>query len=170
MIVISDTTPILSLLKAGRLELLEKLYQTVVIPEAVYYELTSNSDYEAEKEEIENCTFLSVEKVHNVESVRILRDVTGLDAGESESLVLYGEKKADLLLIDEHKGRSVAKKMSIEHVGTVGVLMIAFDEGIVTAEEIREILETLLACDIRLSRKLCNKVLDYVGLDNHMRF
>lgn len=168
MIVISDTTPILSLLKAGRLELLEKMYQTVVIPEAVYVELTSNNDYEAERKEIESCAFLSVEKVHNVESVRILRDVTGLDAGESESLVLYGEIKADLLLIDEHKGRSVAKKMSVEHIGTIGILMLAFDKGIVTAEEIREILKILLACDIRLSRKLCNMVLDYVGLEKYL--
>lgn len=45
MIVVSDTTPILSLLKAGRLELLEKLYRTVVVPEAVYSELTSNIAY-----------------------------------------------------------------------------------------------------------------------------
>lgn len=143
------------------------MYQTVVIPEAVYDELTSNSDYAKERKDIESCVFFSVEKVHNVESVRILRDVTGLDAGESESLVLYGEKKADLLLIDEHKGRSVAKKMAVEHIGTLGILMFAYDEGIVTAEEIREILEILLACDIRLSRKLCNKVLGYVGLENH---
>lgn len=41
MIVVSDTTPILSLLKAGRLVSLKNLYQTVVIPKAVYNELTS---------------------------------------------------------------------------------------------------------------------------------
>lgn len=167
MIVISDTTPILSLLKAGRLALLEKLYQTVIVPEAVYDELTSNDAYEEEKREIEKCSFVSIEKVHNVESVRILRDVTGLDAGESESLVLYGEKNADLLLIDEHKGRNVAKKMSVEHIGTVGILMAAFDERILTVQEVRETLEILLACDIRLSRKLCNKVLHYIGADNY---
>lgn len=167
MIVISDTTPILSLLKSGRLELLEKLYQTVVMPEAVYDELTNNNNYEEERKELEKCSFLSIEKVHNVESVQILRNVTGLDAGESESLVLYGEKKADLLLIDEHKGRSVAKKMSVEHIGTVGILMLAFDEGILTAEEIRETLKVMLACDIRLSRKLCNKVLHYVGAEKY---
>ncbi len=162
MIVISDTTPIISLLKAGKLELLEKLYQTVVVPEAVYDELIRNRVYEEEKKEIEKCPFLVIEKVHNVESVRILRDVTGLDAGESESLILYGEKQADLLLIDEHKGRSVAKKMSVKHIGTVGILMLAFDEGILTAKEVRETLAVLLVCDIRLSRKLCNKILDYV--------
>lgn len=36
MIVISDTTPILSLLKAGRLSLLKELYHTVVIPKVVF--------------------------------------------------------------------------------------------------------------------------------------
>lgn len=36
MIVVSDTTPVISLLKAERLELLQRLYQTVLIPESVY--------------------------------------------------------------------------------------------------------------------------------------
>lgn len=167
MIVISDTTPILSLIKAGKLGLLEMLYQRVMIPEAVFDELTSNTAYKAEKEEIVRCTFLSIEKVDNIESVDILRNVTGLDEGESEALVLYREKKADLLLIDEHKGRSVAKKMSVEHIGTVGILMMAYDEGFMMAQEVKETLETLLARDIRLSRKLCNKVLDYVGVKEY---
>lgn len=48
MIVISDTTPIISLLKANHLELLEKLYGNVLIPEAVYQELISNPAYEKE--------------------------------------------------------------------------------------------------------------------------
>ncbi len=42
MIVISDTTPILSLLKAQKLDLLQKLYKNVIIPKAVYSELTAN--------------------------------------------------------------------------------------------------------------------------------
>lgn len=165
MIVISDTTPILSLLKANRLGLLETLYQRVIVPEAVYDELTHNAAYVDERKEIMDCAFLSVEKVNNRESVSILRNVTGLDAGESEALILYGEKKADILLIDERKGRGIAKKMSVDYIGTAGILMLAFDEGVVTAKEIKETLKILLACDIRLSRKLCNKILDYVGLN-----
>ena len=81
-------------------------------------------------------------------------------------MILYEEKKADLLLIDEHKGRSVAKKMSIEHVGTLGILMQAFDERILTAEEVQKALDVMLTCDIRLSQKLCNKVLRYIGLSD----
>lgn len=167
MIVVSDTTPILSLLKADRISLLEELYKIVVVPKAVFAELTGNAAYEDEKRELVNCSFILVEEVSNMDSVDILRNVTGLDAGESEALVLYREKKADILLIDEHKGRGVAKKMSVEYIGTVGVLMLAFDKGIITAEETKGILEKLLLCDIRLSRKLCNKVLAYVGLENY---
>lgn len=39
MIVISDTTPVISLLKIGRLDLLERLFGEVFIPDAVYAEL-----------------------------------------------------------------------------------------------------------------------------------
>ena len=45
MIVISDTTPVISLLKAGQIELLEELYETVLVPIAVYKELTENPVY-----------------------------------------------------------------------------------------------------------------------------
>lgn len=40
MIVVSDTTPIISLIKAGELGLLQNLFSVVYIPAAVYRELT----------------------------------------------------------------------------------------------------------------------------------
>jgi hypothetical protein len=40
LIVVSDTSPILNLARIGRLELLQSLYRQVVIPSAVYAELT----------------------------------------------------------------------------------------------------------------------------------
>ena len=48
MIVVSDTGPLISLMKAGRLSLLHSLYQEILIPEAVYQELISNRRYENE--------------------------------------------------------------------------------------------------------------------------
>ena len=40
MIVVSDTTPLISLMKLSCLELLEPLFGEVIIPEGVYDELT----------------------------------------------------------------------------------------------------------------------------------
>ena len=113
MIIISDTTPIISLLKANQLELLQKLYKTVLVPRAVYRELTENTVYIKEAEIIKNVDFLSVVSIENMKSVEVLRSVTGLDEGESEALIMYDEQKADLLLMDEHKGRNVAKQLKV---------------------------------------------------------
>ena len=104
MIVISDTTPIISLLKANQLELLQKLYRSVLIPRAVYRELIENPRYKNEAEIVKIMDFLKTMEIENVKSVNILRAVTGLDAGESEALIMYDEQKAELLLMDERKG------------------------------------------------------------------
>lgn len=116
MIVISDTTPIISLLKAGQLELLQKLYNKVLMPQAVYREL--------------------IEK-----------------------------QKAALLLMDEQKGRRVAKRLNVRHIGTAGILMLAYDKGLIQAEEVKECIDIMLENKIRLSENICNIVMTHVGLD-----
>lgn len=165
MIVISDSTPILSLLKAGCLGLLEKLYGNVLIPKAVYRELTQNPVYLEEAQLINAVEFLSVAAVRNIKSVNILRSVTGLDAGESEALIMYDEKNADLLLIDEHKGRRVAKQLKVKYIGTAGILMLAYDKGHIGQTEVRNCLDAMLSSHIRLDKKICNIVMAHIGLD-----
>ncbi len=138
MIIISDTTPIISLLKADQLELLQKLYKTVLVPRAVYRELTENPAYIKEAEVIK---------------------------GESEAIIMYDEQKADLLLMDEHKGRNVAKQLKVRYIGTAGILMLAYDKGIIQASTVKECIDLMLANGIRLGKNICNTVMVHVGLD-----
>ena len=158
MIVISDTTPIISLLKAGQLELLQKLYNKVLMPQAVYRELTENPVYVNEAEIIKSTDFLLAAEVENIKSVSVLRAVTGLDEGESAALIMYDEQKADLLLMDEQKGRRVAKRLNVRHIGTAGILMLAY-------EKVKECIDIMLENKIRLSETVCNIVMTHVGLD-----
>lgn len=164
MIVISDTTPVISLLKAGQIGLLEELYETVLVPVAVYRELTENPVYQKEADMIRSKDFLSVVAVKNIKSVNILRTVTGLDAGESEALIMYDEQEADLLLMDERKGRSVAKQLQVRYIGTAGILMLAYDKNIIQAEDVKNCVDTMLVNGIRLDKKICNIVMNHVGL------
>ena len=107
MIVISDTTPIISLIKTRQLELLKNMFNEVIIPKAVFTELVSNNVFADEAETVRNCPYIRVKDVTERKSVDILQKVTGLDAGESEAIVMAEELGADLLLVDERKGRLV---------------------------------------------------------------
>lgn len=162
MIVVSDTTPIIALMKAGQLGLLQKLFNVVYIPMAVYRELTENKSFPEEVRTIQKCGFIYVEEVGNKKSVDILQKFMGLDAGESESIILADEKCSDVLLMDEHKGRHVAKKMDIKITGTLGILIQAFDEKLLSREDIEICIEKLRENGIRISDKLYQKLRDYV--------
>lgn len=163
MIVVSDTTPIISLMKAGQLELLQKLFGVVYIPVAVYRELTENEVFSQEEKMVQECEFIYVEEVNNGKSVNILRNFTGLDAGESEAIILADEKQSDVLLMDEHKGRQVAKKMGITITGTIGMLTQAFDEGMLTREDVEGCIERLKESGIRISEKLYQRLMEHMA-------
>lgn len=151
MIIISDTTPVLSLLKAGQVELLRTLFGEVYVPEAVYKELIGNVMFQLEAEKIKQCPFIKVGRVGDQKAVDIFRRVTGLDAGESEAIVMAEERQADLLLMDERKGRRVAKQMGLVITGTIGILMQAYDEGLLSESAVETCLGTMKKCGIRIS-------------------
>ena len=58
MIVVSDTTPLISLMKVGRLDLINQLFGEVQIPNAVFEELVSNSKFPDESRQIRECQFI----------------------------------------------------------------------------------------------------------------
>lgn len=160
MIVISDTTPLISLLKIGRLDLLERLFGQVYIPSAVFNELTADERFRLEAEQIKNKQYIIIKYVNNSESVSILKRATGLDQGESEAIVLSDEMKADLILMDEAKGRTVSAQLGIRIMGTIGVLIIAYEEGFLSSSEVRECVEGLKRAGRHIGERHYQMILD----------
>lgn len=160
MLVVADTTPIISLLKIGRLDLLEKLFKTIKIPKAVFQELTSNSQFSKEAEIIKNCVFFDFIEVANNEAVNTLQKETGLDRGESEAIVLAKEINSDLILLDEEAGRTVASKIGLAIMGTVGILIAARKQNFISSEDVKKAAETFRKTGRFLSESLYKQLLE----------
>ena len=143
MIVVSDTTPLISLLKTGRLDTLEKLFGEVCIPDAVFEELTSNPRYSDEAAAIRSYPYIDIISVNDTDAVDQVSREDGLDLGESEAIVLTQEISADLLLMDEARGRDVARSLGLRITGTVGILLLSYERGILNKGEIMDCVERL---------------------------
>ncbi len=165
MIVVSDTTPLISLLKIDRIGLLEKLFGQVLIPQAVFDELTADERFKLEVDQIKRKQFIKVKAIKNPESASILKRATGLDQGESEAIILTDEQNADVLLMDEAKGRAVSFQMGFKIMGTIGILMAAYEEDELTANEVRECVEGLQRAGRHISQKHYQMLLDKLMTD-----
>ena len=129
MIVVSDTSPVLSLASIGRLDLLPTLYQQVLIPAAVYEELRAGAP--AGHINFESLPWLTVATATDRHRVDELR--ADLDLGEAEAIVLAIERRADLLLVDERRGRRTARASGLTVTGLLGVVTQAKRAGVIEA-------------------------------------
>ncbi|WP_315789779.1 hypothetical protein [Fischerella sp. JS2] len=108
MIVISDTSALTNLAAIQHLHLLPQLYKQVIIPEAVYRELADIDPPVPGTLEVQATSWLEVRQVVNRNAVKQLQHEVRLDPRESEAIALALELNADLLLIDERRGRAQA--------------------------------------------------------------
>lgn len=162
MIVVSDATPLISLMKVSKLEILRTLYGEVLIPLAVFSELTSNPRFTDEAETIRNCPFIRVVTANEQKEVKELQKISGLDLGESEAIVCVHANKADVLLIDESAGRRTAQAMGIHVQGTIGILLTAYDKKLLSAESTKDSFTKLLESNRHISQKLFTYAIDYI--------
>jgi predicted nucleic acid-binding protein len=155
--VVSNTTPLISLLKIGRLHLLESLYSTVIVPTAVWQEIEQGRDGPYYTDLL-TLPFISIQSVSNIASVEYLTD---LDRGEAEVIVLAREINADLVIIDEEAGRSYARHFNLTLTGTLGILLRAKQDGLIP--EVKPLLEKLLASGVWISKWVFADVLVLAG-------
>jgi uncharacterized protein len=131
MSVVSDTTAITTLLKAGQVELLRELFERVFVPQAVWDELKT---FHAELPD-----FVELRAAAN--PARRLAGTESLGRGEAEALLLAKELNAKLLMTDDRQARVAAKRLHIPCVGLVGVVIQAKRAGKISS--VRDLLETI---------------------------
>jgi predicted nucleic acid-binding protein len=154
MRVVSNTSPINNLASVNQLSLLQQLYKTIIIPEAVYRELTTVPV--AGTQEVQTLSWLKKQNIIDTELLETLN--LELDRGEAEAITLAIEIKADLLLIDERLGRIVASRLGIEFTGVLGILLEAKSKGLITT--VKPLLDQLRISGFWMREKLYHQVLN----------
>jgi hypothetical protein len=162
MIVVSDSTPLITLMKGMRLDILQGLFGDVLIPDAVYDEVTRNAKFQKEAKQIMDCAFIKKVSVKNLENVVMLQRATGLDRGESEAIIYADENHADVLLMDEEAGRKVAMNMKLPLAGSMGVIIQAKKAGFLSADEADEVLDRIEQSSVHISKRLLQDVRDII--------
>lgn len=130
MIVVSDTSPLNYLILTGYVHLLEALYGRVVIPRAVWDELRSPGAPAEVREWVDAIPDWAEVR----EPVGPLA-APNLDPGEREAISLALELRADLVLLDERRGRREAAGRGLAVTGTLGVLDAAARRGLIDLSE-----------------------------------
>ena len=158
MIVVSDTSPLVFLADLGRLDLLPAMYGEVVIPPAVHDELCAGHPREAALDHVGG--WIKVMAVRDMAAVAVLAEE--IDRGEAEAITLAGELGADLVLIDDSAGRSVAQRSRLRVFGVLGVLLDARKAGLLPA--IRpDLIRLRDATRFFLTPRLFSETLAFVG-------
>ena len=158
MIVVSDTSPILSLALIGRLELLRDLYGAIMIPDAVRSELITTEQSGAQ--EVAQVAWIITRPIeHDVVLKLLLREV---DRGEAEAIGLALQLNADVLLIDERKARHLAAYLELGVVGLLDVLQVAKQHRLIPS--VKPVLDDLITrAQFRVSHKLYQRTLFTAG-------
>lgn len=158
MIVISDTSAITNLAAIQYLQLLPQLYSQVTIPEAVYRELADINPPVPGTLEAQTASWLEIRQVTDRKIVERLQFEARLDPGESEAIALALELSADLLLIDERRGRAEADRLGIRITGLLGILIEAKQKKLIAA--VKPLMDALIdTSEFRVSSALYNQIL-----------
>lgn len=137
MIVVADASPIICLARIEKLGLLAEIFGQILVPEEVRAEIAmgpGGSDL------LRAHAWIETRAVRDRE--RFVRLTSELDAGEAAAIALAIEAPAQLLLMDERRGRVVAEREGLAVVGVVGVLLRAKAVGLVP--EVGPLLEDLV--------------------------
>lgn len=156
--IVADAGPLIGLARISRLELLRALYQMVVVPPQVHEELQLSADRPGSRalraaadagwlvtEDLEGPTALAAE----------------LDEGEAAAILLAEQLGSVRLLMDERRGRAVAKRRGLPVVGTGGALVAAKQRGDIVS--VRAELDALEDVGYRLAPTLRDRLLDLAG-------
>jgi predicted nucleic acid-binding protein len=128
VIVVADTSPMNYLIQVEQIDLLRQLYEKIIVPQAVIVELSHHAAPAAVSAWALHCPgWIQISSAKAQPDPELAR----LGKGEQEAILIALELSVDRVLMDELKGRAEARKRGLSVTGTLGILMLAGEQGMI---------------------------------------
>ena len=156
-IIIADSSPLIGLARIGQLGLLPQLARRMVVPRAVWAEVTGARTDAPGASEVAAQTWIEVLEA-DWQVVAPLLIMVG--QGEAEAIAL-AQETSSVLLLDDLRARKLAGRLGLRRMGTVALLGRAKREGLIP--KLKPMLDALVANGIFIRQELIAAALQEVG-------
>ncbi|MBS3114850.1 DUF3368 domain-containing protein [Candidatus Woesearchaeota archaeon] len=158
---IINASPLIIFGKLNKISILIKIYKNLGITNKVYEEVVlkgieqNASDAFIVKQHIDNKEI----KVFNLDKKFLdiankIQLIYNLDIGEAETIALALQLAQKEIIIDETAAREAAKSFGIKPIGSLRVLLIAYQKNLISKKEINDLLAKMQDSKYRFSPKV----------------
>lgn len=160
--IVSDTTPLLHLARAGHLDLLPRLYTRIVIPPSVWEETRGRGEPRPESHILEEAKDVWIEvqslSARDRRKSESLRRAAPVGRGEADAITL-AEALETAVLIDDRVAVDLARMRGVETRWTTSVVLEAFRKGVLDRKAARGVVEDLVASGLWIRQDVLLRIL-----------
>jgi predicted nucleic acid-binding protein len=153
--IVCDSTTLIGLAKIGNLELLEKIFGEIFVPNAVFVEVVDRGKGRPGTKEVQDAKWIRKRTVKDNRTVEML--VAEMGRGEAEVLVLGKELNADWLILDDERARNSAQSAGFHIIGLGGILLLAKQLRFIPA--VKPLVDELESKHFRLGIRIRKEIL-----------
>jgi predicted nucleic acid-binding protein len=156
--IVINSSPLITLCKSRQEELLPQLFHSIVVPAAVWQEITTSAHHDLAAAKLPSLSWVQREAAL---AVPALIQAWDLGAGESEVLAYALANPEYVAVLDDSAGRRCARSLNLNSIGTVGLFILAKRRGVIA--EVMPCVEKLRTAGLWLSDALVEIVRQQAG-------
>lgn len=155
---ILDSSSLIIFGKLNKLSIILKLFGNIEIAEGVHKEAIFQGLEKRFEDSLILKSYLDKGKIAiiklNDEHLKLadkIQDINNIGPGESQTIALARQIKRRELVIDESLAREAAKAFGLNPIGSLRVLLLAYEKNMLNDKEVKETVNKMISLKFRLS-------------------
>ena len=168
---VSNTSPVIYLVKIGVLSEIFHLFEKLLIPPHVYEEIKRGHKKHPEEVSIVE-SLIEQKKIRVIElndestlfAKKLIKKTNRLHLGEVAAIALAKQEGVDIILMDDKVGHEIAKLYSLKPLRTTALLLLMLKRGKIKFREFKDLLIKLVTSGYYITADLYENLLNYARI------